>query len=310
MKSVRARAFASIANLGYGFDVYAVCVRCGFDEVELTVQRSGTRLEVEGAGRHAVPGSIERNTAGVSLARLMRDHGLECPLRIRVRKGVPTGGGLGSSAASAAAAVIAANRLFDLGLSRSALVPYAAHGETASAGAGHADNVAAALFGGFVIVDKRDPTRVLRLAPCGALRFAIAAPRLPLTTEAARRALPKRVSLEEYSQGCARAGMIAAAIASGDVRALGHALEGSFTDRARARLIPGFADVCASARRAGAAGATLSGAGPSVMAVVDASRARPRQVAGAMRDAFRRAGLDADTRIAGVAGAARVIEAR
>src|SRR5437899_2521047 len=82
-KSVRARAVAAIANLGYGFDVYAVCVRCGFDEVELTVQRRGTRLEIEGAGRHAVPGSIERNTAGVSLARLMRDHGLECPLRIR-----------------------------------------------------------------------------------------------------------------------------------------------------------------------------------------------------------------------------------
>jgi len=310
MKSVRARAYASIANLGYGFDVFAVCVHCGFDEVDVSLRPSGSRLEVEGEAGRAIPGSIERNTAGVAAARLMRDLGVECPIGIRVHKGVSTGGGLGSSAASAAAAVVAVNRMFGLGLTRRRLVPYAAHGETASAGASHADNVAAALFGGFVVVEKRDPTRVLHLKPRGALRFAIAAPKVSLTTQAARRALPRTVAIEEYSQGCARSAMIVAAIASGDLRALGRALEGSVTDRARAGLVPGFAEVCDSARRAGAAGATLSGAGPSVMAVVDASRVPPQRVAAAMGDAFRRVGLDAETRVARIAGGARVIEAR
>ena len=240
----------------------------------------------------------------------MRDHGLEARLEIRVRKGVPGGGGLGSSVASAAAAVTAANRLFDLGLSRGALVPYAAHGETAAAGAAHADNVAAALFGGFVIVDLQSPTSVRRVRPGASLRFAIAAPRISLTTAAARRALPQRLSIAEHSHGCARAALIAVAMAEGDIAGVGRALEGSFSDRARSKLIPGFPDVCRSARSAGAAGATLSGAGPSVMAVVDAARAQPRRVAEAMREAFRRAGVEADTYVAAAAGPARVIEAR
>ena len=257
MKTVRAKAYSSIANLGYGFDVFAVCVDAASDEVELSLGGRGITLEVEGNGAGAIPTRPDRNTAGVALAKLMSDHGLREPVRVRLRKRFRPVGGLGSSAASAAAAVVAANRLFGLGLPRARLVPYAAHGETASAGAPHADNVAAAVLGGFVIAEKRDPARILRIAPRGPLRFAIAMPRLELTTAAARRVLPESVSLEEYSQGCARAGVIVAAIASGDVGALGRAIEGSFAERARAPLVPGYAEVCESARRAGAAGATM-----------------------------------------------------
>jgi homoserine kinase len=118
------------------------------------------------------------------------------------------------------------------------------------------------------------------------------------------------VSLEEYSRGCAHSGRIVAAIVSGDVRSLGRALGGSFVERARARLIPGFASVCESARDAGAEGATISGAGPSIVAVVDASRIEPAKVAAAMCEAFGRAGLGADAHVARVAGAARVLEVR
>ena len=103
-------------------------------------------------------------------------------------------------------------------------------------------------LGGFVIVEPDDPARTVRLAPHGTLRFAIATPRRALTTRAARRALPRQVALADYARGCARCGAIVAALQAGDHRALGRAIEGSLTDRARAALIPGFADVCASAR--------------------------------------------------------------
>lgn len=308
MKRVRARAYASIANLGYGFDVFAVCVTAGYDEVELVLGERGTKIEGDGA--RSISTAPRRNTASVALERLLRDAGVERRIGIRLRKGVPLGGGLGSSGASAVAAVVAADRLLGLRLSRQKLVGFAAHGETAAAGAAHADNVAASLFGGFVIVEKHDSERVLHLTPPRALRFVIATPAIALTTAQARRALPRRVPLADYSQGCARSGMIVAAIARGDVRELGRAIEGSPTDRARARLVPGFDDVCRDARAAGAAGATLSGAGPSVAAVVDADAVDPRRVAAAMGDAFGRAGLAAVTRIARVAGRARVIEAR
>src|SRR5207245_2059241 len=102
------------------------------------------------------------------------------------------------------------------------------------------DNVAAALIGGFVIVEKHDPTHVVHLAPPASLRFVIATPAIPTTTAVARGLLPARVSLADHSQGCARAAMIVAALAAGDVEALGRAIEGSFSDRARAKCIPGF----------------------------------------------------------------------
>lgn len=310
MKLVRARAYSSIANLGYGFDVFAICVDVALEEVELSRRRHGITLEAEGEGAERVPTRPGRNTAGVALTKLMREHRIHSGLHIRILKRRNAGGGLGSSAASAAAAVVAANRLFGLGLSRAELVPYAAHGEKASAGTAHADNVAAALHGGFVIVEKRDPTRVVHLNPPPTLRFAVTVPRLRFTTAAARRVLPRRVSLEDYAQGCARAGAIVAAIAGGDLRALGRAIEGSFAERARSRLVPGFAAACDSARRAGAEGATLSGAGPAVMAVVDASRADARTVGSAMREAFGRAGIEAEALVGRVGPGARIVEAR
>src|SRR5207249_8592317 len=138
----------------------------------------------------------------------------------------------------------------------------------------HADNVAAAIFGGFVIAEKADPTRVTRLAPPAGLRFALAIPRLELTTRRARRALPRCIPLADHAQGCARAGAIVAAIARGDVRALGRAVEGSFAERARARLVPGFAGACESARRGAAAGAAMGGAGRAVRAGARASAVR------------------------------------
>src|SRR2546422_5914440 len=125
MKLVRARAYASIANLVYGCDVFAVCVSAGFDEVELSLGGRGITLKVEGEEAGTIPTRPHRNTAGVALARLMRDHGLKQAVRLRIDKRIRSGGGLGSSAASAAAAVVAANRLFGLGLRRARLVSYA-----------------------------------------------------------------------------------------------------------------------------------------------------------------------------------------
>jgi homoserine kinase len=309
MLPVRARAYGSIANFGHGFDVFGMAVDVAWDMVELRRRRQrGLTLEVHGPAR--VPTAPGRNTAGVALTKLLSDHGIRAGLRVRIAKHGPVGGGLGSSAASAAAAVTAANRLFGLGLSRTALVRYAAHGERASAGAPHADNAAAALLGGFVIVDRDDPPHVVHLTPPRALRFAIAIPRVAFTTAEARRVLPRRIALDQHTLGCARAAMAVAAIARGDVRALGRALAGSFAERARAPLVPGFADVCASARRAGAAGATLSGAGPAIMAVVDARRADPRAVGRAMQAAFARAGLEAEAHVARAAAGARVLGAR
>lgn len=265
-------------------------------------------MQVEGPSAEAVPTDPHRNTAGVALAKIMDHHGIREGVRAVLKKGIRHGSGLGSSAAGAAAAVVAANRLFGLHLPLNHLVPYAAHGETASAGTAHPDNVTPALFGGFTINDRRDFTQVHHIQPKGRIRFVIVVPDHILKTEDSRKVLPKKISLEEYSQGCARSGAIVAALAKGDAEALGRAFEGSFAERARSALIPGYDTVREEAVRVGASGVTISGSGPSLVAVATA-RADARAVARAMQEGFRRAGLLSRSYIARIAGGARVLRA-
>lgn len=313
---IRARAQASIANLGHGFDVLGLCVDAGCDVVE--VSRGGKSWEIciapaaAGALRPtssecaAIPCEVSRNTAGAAVAALCRDHGISEPLRIRIEKGLRPGSGLGSSAASAAAAVTAANELFGLGLSRLGLIRYAAVGEGVSAGVTHADNVAAALCGGFVICEGRDGLEVQRLEPPGDLRLVIATPHVEVTTRAARAVLPERVTLAEYSRGCGRCAMIVAALLQGDWATFGRALEGSFVDQARGRLIPGYAAVVQAAKEAGALGVVICGSGPSLAAIPPPGM-DSAGLATAMGDAFRAAGQDCTTQVVGVGSGATVI---
>lgn len=305
-RRVRARAYASIANLGYGFDVFAVCVDAAYDEIELEEGSKGLTLQVEGEGAGTIPTDPKRNTAGLALLALLRDRNIRTPLHLRITKGIRPGSGLGSSAASAAAAVAAANEFFRLDLSLEQLTHYAAQGEAAAAGAPHKDNVSAALYGGFTICDSQ---RILRLNVPKGLCFVIALPEIHVSTRDSRRVLPRRIALSEYSRGAGRCGLIAAAIATGDISMLGRAVEGSFIERSRSKLIPGYDAVCAAARKAGAVGATISGSGPSIVALTD-QKGNTAAIRQAMSKAFRRNGIRATTYIAGPARGVEVMEVR
>jgi homoserine kinase len=294
MASLRARAYSSIANLGHGLDVFGLCVDACFDEVELTP--GGERMQVTVCGPYAqdVPLEPQHNTATRALQALLEAHELRVSLYVRIAKGIRPGSGLGSSAASAAAAVFAANTLFSLEHTRAELVRFAAEGERVAAGAAHADNVAAALCGGFVIVVAGDPLTVSVVQSSRPPVFVLALPGVHLATREARQALPRNISMQQYTEGVGHAALTVAAWQSGDARALGQAIEGSFTDACRRKLIPGFDEVRRLAKQAGAAGVTISGAGPAMVAVVG-DRALTDRVAEAMRRGFESAGLGCET---------------
>ncbi len=304
-KIVRAKAYTSIANLGYGFDAFGLCLGAACDVVTLGFSDGFSDIEVVGNCGKGIPGEWERNTAGLAVRALMVDQKIDRPVRMRIEKGIRPGSGLGSSAASAAAGVVAANDLFDLDLSQTALVGYAAEGEKAAAGTAHADNVAAAVCGGFTIVDQSDRLRLVSLPVARGIRFVVATPDVEVSTEMSRKSLPTEVGLNVYATGCARAGMIVAALLAGDAEALGRAIEGSFVDRARAGLIPGFDEVSRSAREAGALGVTISGAGPTVAAVVVDDG---EDVVVAMKRGFKKAGLESEVCVASVGPPACVME--
>jgi len=304
---VSARAFTSTSNFGWGFDAFGMSITVGFDVVTVRAAESGVTLTVVGVGAGDVPTDPGRNTAGIALSALLARHAPQRGLSARIHKGIRHGSGMGSSAASAAAAVFAANAELGLNLSPLEMVELAAEGERASAGSAHADNVAPALLGGFTIVDKGPPLRVTRFDAPVSLRLVMATPNIHVATSVARQRMPREVSLETYARGAARSGLIVAAILKGDSTALGHAIEDSFTDAARGPLIPAFDEVRAAAKAAGAAGVTISGAGPTVMAVVGPD-GHGDDIARAMCGAFGDAGLECEARIARPAPGAALVE--
>lgn len=246
-----------------------------------------------------MPAAAEKNTAGRTVKRMAAAFGTGGgELRVRVEKGVPAGHGMGSSAASAAAAAVAFNRLFRLGLEPAELVRFAGEGEAASAGAPHYDNVGAAVLGRFVVVKGGRPLEVVRIDTPRDLNVCIVVPdvRMPKSkTAAARGAVPRRVPIEGCTANLASAAMLVAAMMRGDVDAIGRAACGdAIAGPAREHMIPGYRRVREAALDAGASGAAISGAGPSVVAFAS-SPTRRDAAARAMREEFAAAGVSSST---------------
>jgi homoserine kinase len=289
MRVVTARAPSSTANLGPGFDVFGLALDAFFDEVTLTKKKDGIMIVTA----DAVPTSPQKNTAGLVAAYMKKRFKVKGGVEIKIKKGVPAGFGMGSSAASAAATAVAFDRLFGLKLDQNTLVECAAVGEKASAGAIHYDNVSASVLGGFVIVRTR-PLELLKILPPNDLRLCVAVPKLdvpPKKTAVSRSVVPKQVKLSDSIVNLANAAAISAGFAGNDSDLIGRSIKDVVVEPARQHLIPGFSAVKKNALRAGALGVTISGAGPSIIAFAT-TRSDLGKIARAMRSGFASARTD------------------
>ena len=265
MNSVTAKAPSSTANLGPGFDVFGLAVDAFFDEVTLTKKKQNGITIVT---KDDIPIEPENNTAGLVVKNMMNEFKIKDGIEIKIKKGVPAGFGMGSSAASAAATVVAFDKLFGLKLDQNTLVKFAGTGEKASAGSIHYDNVAASVLGGFVIV-KTNPLDVIRIDPPVNLRMCIAVPKLQVPkkkTKVSRGVIPKKVNLVDSVQNLSNAAAIVAGFMKKDPKLIGESIKDVIVEPARQHMIPGFVKVKENALKAGAFGVTISGAGPSVIA--------------------------------------------
>ena len=277
---VTVRAPATSANLGSGFDVFGVALDRPADVVR--VERAAeTTIEMTGVGSDFIPEDPAKNTAGV-VADV-----LDAPAHIRIDKGVRPASGMGSSAASAAAAAVALNELYDRGRSRRDLVRVAAQGEAAVSGEAHADNVAPAILGGFTVVTDDEVTAVDASLP-----LVACLPEEVLSTRDARSVVPETVSMTDFTEAVGNASTLVAGMHRDDPALVGTGMEDSVVTPARAALIDGYDAVVDAAETAGATGVTVSGAGPAVLAVCQRAADR-RDVATAMIDAFAGAGVEA-----------------
>ena len=297
----RAFAPATVSNVACGFDVLGFAVAGPGDLVtaERRDEPGVVIAALEGDGGR-LPREVERNTAGVAVRALLERAGAGgLGVALSIEKKMPLASGLGSSAASAVAAVVAADALLALGASRSDLLACALEGELMACGSAHADNAAPSLFGGFVLVRANAPLDIVELPVPAGLSCALVRPHVEVETRRARQVLGDSVALSAATRQCGNLAGLVTALFRADFALLGRSLEDHIAEPKRAELVPGFRAAQAAARAAGALGCSLSGSGPSIFALC-ASLPEAEVVADAMKAALDRLAIPADRLVSAV----------
>lgn len=287
MISIKAFAPASIGNVGVGFDIMGLCLERPGDEIIARFGHgSGLKItKIIGADTE-LPTDPEKNTAGVAALRLLEHLGeSKRGIELEIHKKMPSGSGLGSSAASAVAAVVAVNELLQARLSKKEILPFACMGEQLASGSFHADNVAPCLMGGIVLIRDNPTLDVHQLHVPRGLYIAVVHPKVEVLTKHARGILKPDITLKAHIQQSANLSAFIVGLYNGDIGLLSRSLRDDIIEPQRASLIPGFYDVKAAALETGALGCTISGAGPSVFAFCNGQNTAEKAGA-AMQKAF------------------------
>jgi homoserine kinase len=305
----RATAFApaSVGNVAIGFDILGFAVEALGDRVTVTSSATpGVKISAVRGIAGELPERPEDNTAGRALLALQEAVQPEFGFAVEIDKGIPLGSGLGGSAASAVAAVVAANALLREPCEQLELLKFAMAGEAVASGGRHVDNIAPSLYGGLVLTVGIDSPRVKRIPVPSPIRAVIIHPHMFLATAKARAILRSSVELSDFVWQTANLAGFISGCYTDDLDMIRASLEDVVIEPQRQALIPGFADVRRGAMAAGALGCSISGAGPSMFAW--ALEAAAPSVLAAMRAAFERHSLATDEWVVPLSSAgARVI---
>lgn len=291
---VRVFAPATVANVAVGYDILGFAINRPGDEIvaRFNPDLKGVKItSITGTGDKKLPYEVLDNTAGVAAHSLLKHLGKEdLGIELEVHKRMPFGSGLGSSAASAAGAVVAVNELLGAPLSREALLYFAVLGEEVADGSFHADNVAPSLVGGITLIRSNRSLDIHHLPVPPNLQVAVVHPDIEILTRDARAVLSDTISLKKAVDQTGSIASFVIALYTNDLPLLGRSLQDHIVEPQRKQLIKGFDDVKAAALSRGALGCSISGAGPSVFALCDSGYLA--QAAGqGMQEAFAAHGI-------------------
>lgn len=268
MKFARAFAPATVANVCCGFDILGFAIDDQGDEVEVRYSDSpGVRMVKITGDNGKLPMEANRNTCSVAIQSYLNALGKDVGIDIILEKRLPLGSGMGSSAASAAAALVAINALMGEPMSRKELVPHAMEAERIACGTGHADNVAPSILGGFVLIRDYHPLDLLKVDFPKELCCALVHPHLEVKTEDSRRILRNSVTIRDAVSQSANAAGLMIGLMNSDFELIGKSLKDAIAEPVRAVFIPGFDQLRKVAKDSGALGAGISGSGPTVFAL-------------------------------------------
>jgi homoserine kinase len=294
-RSATAWAPASLSNLGPGFDALGAAID-GLGDTVRAEETPGETITVsfDPEGAWVGPVDPKSNTAAVAAGHVAASLGYGGGLHLTIRKGLAAGTGLGSSAASSVAAAVATEQLLGGALSQEDMMAAVVAGEAATSGQAHADNVLPSLLGGFVLMRSIHPADHVRMEGWDDLGLIIVLPKAEVMTREARKALPDMVPLSRAVDHAARLAMLAGALQRRDVRSLGRwMMSDDLVIPARHHLWPYLDEVTDAALESGAAGCTISGSGPAIVACYDRTKAGLREsLQAALSAALRSAGLE------------------
>jgi homoserine kinase len=288
MKSVTVQTYApaTISNLGPGFDILGVAIdRPGDVVVARRRPETGLAFSVV-TNDTAVPLDSNKNVAGHVASLLLHARRPSFGVELVLHKSMPIGSGLGSSAASSVAAVVAVNALLTKPMTKAELLPFILEGERLACGSAHADNAAPSLFGGGCLIRSYEPLDVVPFPVHSSLVWIVVHPKTEVLTKKARTMLPDEIPLRAAVHQWGNVAGLVMGLAAGDQSLIRRCVEDVVAEPLRAELIPGFHDVKKAALRAGALGCSISGSGPSVFAIAS-SLQKARTIGAVMAKKFR-----------------------
>jgi homoserine kinase len=281
---------ATVANLSCGYDALGLALE-GKGDIMVFSKRTDKILhitKIEGAN---LPYDINKNLVGVIAKTMLDVQQANFGLDIEIYKGFKPGSGLGSSAASAAGTAFAVNELLGKPFNKTELVKFAMLGEEVACGSQIADNVSAALFGGFVLVRSYEPLEVLNLPVPDDLFVTALHPQIEIKTEDARNVLPKEIPLKDAITQWSNVGGFVSGLYTSDYQLIKRSLQDVIVEPVRKALIPHFDAVKKAALDSGALGAGISGAGPTIFAI-SKSENIASEVLKSMKTVYETSGID------------------
>ncbi|HPB00547.1 MAG TPA: homoserine kinase [Candidatus Marinimicrobia bacterium] len=282
MKSVTVFAPATVANVACGFDIFGFAVNEPGDVAKVTLRENpGVEITRITGDNGKLPKAAEKNTAGFAALRYLETIQSQQGVSIELHKKMPLSSGLGSSAASAVAVLFAINTLFDNRLTKSELLSIALQSEKLACGAAHADNVAPALFGGFLLIRENNPPDIVELPVPENLYCTIIHPEIEINTADARNILAPNVPLKDAVKQWANTAGLVAGLYRKDLTLISRSMNDYIIEPQRARLIPHFYEMKKAALDRGALGCSISGSGPSLFALSN-SQEIAQKIAGSM----------------------------
>ena len=292
MKQVKVFSPATVANLVCGFDVLGLCLHEPYDIMDVNLLDEPTII-VKSADGYPLPEDPAQNTAGAPLIEMLKEVDENIGFEVLIHKRIKPGSGVGSSAASAAGAVVAANHLLGNRFSKEQLIQFAMFGEKVASGVKHADNIAPCIYGGVTLIRSIFPLDIIPLTAPN-LYVTVVHPQIEVKTADARAILKHNVLLKDAIKQWGNVGGLVAGFLKEDYKLIGRSLEDFIIEPVRSMLIPGFDELKKKCKAAGALGGGISGSGPSVF-MLSKEENTAQAVAQIMAAIFTRLGIDFHT---------------